>query len=137
MKGITAIRAASVFIGQEVCSAARTFFFSNSNDRGRAYEYAWINALYDALKSVRNTAVVQNSSLETNKRAWTAIDEDLQELFDLSATAAVNTILELEPRMAEKDEDQLLLEFQKEFQKDEAGTKGDVRDIVIRHDSIK
>lgn len=106
---------------------------TNSNDCGRAYEYAWINALYDALKSVRNTAVVKNSSLEANKRAWTAIDEDLQELFDLSATAAVNTILELEPRMAEKDEDQLLLEFQK----DEAGTKGDVRDIVIRRDSIK
>lgn len=31
---------------------------TNSNDRGRAYEYAWINALYTALNTVRKTTEI-------------------------------------------------------------------------------
>lgn len=106
---------------------------TNSNDQGRAYEYAWINALFASLQSKRNTQIVVNSSLEANKRAWGVMSEEMQELFEISACAAVDTILELEPRMTENDGDLLHLEFQK----DGAGTQGDVRDIVIRRNSIQ
>lgn len=106
---------------------------TNSNDRGRAYEYAWINILYRALSKIRRTRIVDNSSLEANKRAWTDMDSDMQELFEISANSAVDTILKLEPRMSEDDGDELLLEFQK----DGAGTRGDVRDIVIKRTNIK
>ena len=105
---------------------------TNSNDHGRAYEYAWINTLYDALNEVRNARIVDNSSLEANKRAWKVMSEEMRELFMVSANAAVETILELEPRMVENNDDELLLEFQQ----DVAGTQGDVRDIVIRRNSI-
>jgi hypothetical protein len=105
----------------------------NSNDQGRAYEYAWINALYDELCELRNTTVVKNSSLEANQRAWLAIHKDMQEILKVSAKAAAKTILELEPRMTENDGDVLSLEFQK----DNAGTKGDVRDIVIKRNTLK
>lgn len=56
-----------------------------------------------------------------------------KELFEISANSAVDTILKLEPRMSEDDGDELLLEFQK----DGAGTRGDVRDIVIKRTNIK
>lgn len=46
--------------------------------------------------------------------------------------APLDTILEAEPLMSENDGDELLLEFQR----DDAGTKGDVRDIVVKRDDI-
>ena len=106
---------------------------SKSNDQGRAYEFAWITALFETLDSLRNTGIVYNSSYDTNKRAWYAISKDKRELYTISANAAVNTVLELEPLMDELSEDKLLLEFQK----DESGESGDVRDIVIRRDDIE
>lgn len=106
---------------------------TKSNDKGRAYEYAWINALYEAISSIRRTKIVKNSSLDANKRAWNVMNEEIKELFELSANSAVETILELEPLIGENDEDELLLEFQK----DDAGTQGDVRDIVIKRNDIK
>lgn len=106
---------------------------TNSNDQGRAYEYVWINTLYRALKPLRNTKIVDNSSLEANYRAWEVMDEDIKELFEISANSTVDTILELEPLMSENEDDELVLEFQT----DEAGKLGDVRDIVIKRNNIQ
>lgn len=103
-----------------------------NNNQGRAYEYAWINALYNALHEIRNTRIVNNSSLDANKRAWMVMSDEMQEMFEISAKSAVDTILELEPLMSENDGDELLLEPQK----DGAGTKGDVRDIVVKRNNI-
>lgn len=106
---------------------------TKSNDQGRAYEYAWIQTLYEALAKLRKTRVVENSSLVANEKAWLLIDKDMQEIFMMSASAAIDTVLELEPRMSEIDNDELTLEFQKDGQ----GVKGDVRDIVIKRKDIK
>ena len=106
---------------------------TNSNDQGRAYEYAWMQALYRELHRNRNTTIIRNSSLEANRRAWEAMPAEMQDLLYLSAEAAVEAVLELEPRMTEHDADELVLEFQK----DGAGTKGDVRDIVIHRPEIR
>lgn len=104
---------------------------AKSNDQGRAYEYAWINILYKALHKIRNTRIVNNSSLDANKRAWMVMSKEMQELLEMSANSAVNTILELEPLMSEDDGELLL-----EFQQDGAGIGGDVRDIIIRRNNI-
>lgn len=106
---------------------------TSSNDQGRAYEYAWINTLYKALQTIRKTRIVNNSSLDANKRAWLVMSEEMQKLLKLSADSAVDTILELEPLMSENDGDELLLEFQQ----DGAGINGDVRDIVVKRDNIQ
>lgn len=106
---------------------------TSSNDQGRAYEYAWITALFETLSPIRKTGIVCNSSLDANERAWNAVSQDKRDLFTISANAAVDAVLELEPCMEEDDGDTLLLEFQK----DEAGESGDVRDIVIRRDNIE
>lgn len=105
---------------------------TSSNDQGRAYEYAWINVLNQALNKIRKTEIVSNSSLEANKRAWDAMPEKVKELLACSAEAAVDAVLELEPRMVENDNDILILEPQK----DDAGEAGDVRDIVVKRDDI-
>ena len=57
----------------------------------------------------------------------------MKETFMISAGAAIDTVLELEPRMAEVDNGELTLEFQKDGQ----GVKGDVRDIVIKRNDIE
>lgn len=106
---------------------------TTSNDQGRAYEYAWINALFGRLDPIRKTGIICNSSLDANERAWNAVTQEKRNIFTESANAAVDIILELEPRMEEDDGDTLLLKFQK----DEAGESGDVRDIVIRRDDIE
>lgn len=106
---------------------------TRSNDQGRAYEFAWINALCNALKQYRAVRIVENSSLEANQRAWNLIDAEKQELFEISADAALKTIVDLEPKLVEKTSDELLLEFQR----DKAGEKGDVRDVVVKCDSVK
>lgn len=103
-----------------------------SNNQGRAYEFAWMTTLYKTLESIRETGIVYNSSYDANERAWEAISEDKRKLYAISANAAVDAIIELEPMMEENSEDTLLLEFQK----DEFGEIGDVRDIVIRRSDI-
>lgn len=105
---------------------------ANSNNQGRAYEYAWMTTLFETLDPLRETGIVCNSSYDANERAWNAISEEKQKLYTISANAAVNTIIELEPMMEENSGDTLLLEFQK----DESGESGDVRDIVIRRDDV-
>lgn len=126
---------ASVEVDKEVIDAKEVNerkVSTKSNDQGRAYEYAWIQTLYRALAKLRKTRIVENSSLAANKRAWALMDEDMQETFMVSAGAALDTILELEPCMLEGIDDELTLEFQK----DGKGIEGDVRDIVIRRDKI-
>lgn len=105
---------------------------SASNDKGRAYEYAWINVLHDRLNQIKNVQIINNSSLHANERSWNLMSDKQKELFIKSAEAAVDTILELEPIMVEITDDVVTLEFQK----DGAGIKGDVRDIVIRRQGI-
>lgn len=101
---------------------------ASSNDQGRAYEYAWMRTLFNAIKDQRNIKadIIENSSYRANERAWNKIDDDLRSVFLISANAAIDTLLELEPILTE-NEDTLNLEFQS----DNKGVDGDVRDIVI------
>lgn len=103
-----------------------------SNDQGRAYEYAWIRILEAELEPYRDVTVVSNSSLEANKKAWDSMSLEKQETYSLSAKSAVYQLIDLEPLMTEKSEDELTLAFQS----DDAGIRGDVRDIVARRESV-
>ena len=87
---------------------------AKSNDQGRAYEYAWIKTLCKALQEMRKTRIVENSSLEANKRAWSIMDDEMKETFLVSASAAIDTVMELEPRMSEDDGEELILELQQD-----------------------
>lgn len=120
---------AEVKVDDEVINAMEVVN-RKSNDQGRAYEYAWINTLYEVLSEVRPTVIEENSSLSANFKSWKSLNDDIKDIYKTSASAAVETILELEPKLTE-GKDNLVLRFQK----DESGIKGDVRDIVVDRES--
>lgn len=100
---------------------------NNSNNQGRAYEYAWIEILNQSLKKFGTPKIIKNSSFDSNKTAWENLSAAQQAIYKISAQAAIKTIFELEPRIFETADDDLTLEFLN----DKFGIKGDVRDIVI------
>jgi len=104
---------------------------TKSNDQGRAYEYVWLKTIYNALQGKRKTIIIENSSLDANQRAWEAISPEKQKIFQISAEAALDSLLEMEPCMFEGN-DVLTLEFQK----DNRGVCGDVRDIVVKRNEL-
>ena len=106
---------------------------TNSNDYGRAYEFAWLQTLYLTLIKYRPTRIVLNSSYGADKRAWDTLDSLTKEIYRISAEAAIDTLLELEPLMLEDDGDVLRLKLMK----DEVGRGGDVRDLVITRRDIQ
>ena len=94
----------------------------SSNSQGRAYEFAWMTVLEKELSEKRKVNVIKNSSYWANKKAWDKINPSVKKTYIDSANAAVESVLELEPRLEEDDGQALTLEFQK----DEEGIKGDV-----------
>jgi len=105
---------------------------NKSNNQGRAYEFAWIEILNQALSEFGATKIIKNSGLETNRRAWQKIRYEQQEIYKISVLSTIKTVFELEPLMIELENDELTLEIQK----DGSGIKGDVRDIVIRRKNL-
>ncbi len=106
---------------------------NKSNDQGRAYEFAWMTVLERELSKKRDVSIVYNSSYEANKKAWNSISSAMQNTYIVSAEAAVEAVIELEPRLEENDGKLLTLEFLK----DESGIKGDVRDVRIKRENIE
>jgi hypothetical protein len=105
---------------------------NNSNNHGRAYEYAWIETLNQALRNFGAAKIIENSAFVNNKTAWEKMTTEQQTIYKISAQAAVKTIFELEPQIFADSNDELTLEFLS----DSFGIKGDVRDIVIRRKNL-
>lgn len=103
-----------------------------SNDNGRAYEYACVIALYEAVKQHRTIQIVQNSSLEVSKSAWDKMSKQQQELYQLSAASVTSTIFAMEPNILEVSSDTLDIYIQSDQERQEA----DVRDIILRRNDI-
>ena len=105
---------------------------SKSNNQGRAYEYIFLNVLFDEISKIREVWIEENSSFLASKKAWETLSEEEKEIYKLSALTGVNTILDLEPLILEKDNDTLNLKIQA----DDNGKKGDVRDIIIMRENV-
>lgn len=106
---------------------------NKSNDQGRAYEFACLNALNDEIKKLRPVKIETTDGYDAAKRAWNAIDNSLQVVMEESALAAVETLFELEPLIVEDGDDELVLKIQQ----DSRGEEGDVRDILIVRRNIE
>lgn len=105
---------------------------NNSNNQGRAYEYACITTLCNEIKKVRSAEIVMNSSFFAAKHAWELVDDILKTNLIKSAKAVVDVIFDLEPMIVEKDEFNVELKIQVDSQ----GEAGDVRDILITRNNV-
>ena len=105
---------------------------SKSNNQGRAYEYVFLNVLFDEISKIREVWIEKNSSFLASEKAWETLSEEEKKIYKLSALTGVNTILDLEPLIFEKNNDTLNLKIQA----DDNGKKGDVRDIIIMRENV-
>mgnify|MGYP004577174107 FL=1 len=106
---------------------------SKSNDQGRAYEFACLMELEEAIKQYRPVKVLHNSSYEAAKYHHLMLSEDDKSKFHTSAKAMISAIFDCEPMVIEDTDDVLELFIQK----DEAGKAGDVRDIIIARSTMQ
>lgn len=105
---------------------------NKSNNQGRAYEYIFLNSLFEVISKIREVSIEKNSSFMASKQAWETLSSQDKEIYKISALTGVSIILDLEPLIIEKSNDILNLKIQS----DDEGKKGDVRDIVIMRGSI-
>lgn len=49
---------------------------SKSNNQGRAYEYICLHSLYEAIRSIRDSQIIHNSSYEAAEIAWNKLSAE-------------------------------------------------------------
>lgn len=105
-----------------------------SNNQGRAYEFACLNALHKEISQIRPVKIKrEKGSYEAAEKAWNTLDNTEKERYKISALAGIREILDLEPLILEDSRDILELEIQQ----DKHGEAGDVRDILISRPNIE
>lgn len=104
-----------------------------SNNQGRAYEFAYLNILYEKILKYRTTKIIINSSYKLAKKAWGTLKKIEKDMYKVSALAGTNAILELEPLILDGGDDELELKIQT----DDKGKDGDVRDVLIIRKGIE
>lgn len=94
---------------------------------GKAFEYACVLGLYDALNGTQLVEIEESPQLLTAKGLYEAIDDKMRKSLDAASKAAVRVIQRLEPQLwfANGNEPLYL-----SIQADAAGIKGDVRDVL-------
>lgn len=103
-----------------------------SNNQGRAYEFACLNSLFEAINKIRPANIVINSSYQAAENAWDKLSCGDQTLYTLSAKSTIETIFALEPNIIENSSDILNIFIQN----DHHGEEADVRDIIIERKDI-
>ena len=106
---------------------------NKSNNQGRAYEFAYLNTLNEEISKYRVSKIEKNSSYKAAEKAWNTLEESEKDMYNVSALAGTNAILELEPLILDDGDDELELKIQT----DHKGKDGDVRDVLIIRKGIE
>ena len=96
---------------------------------GKAFEYALLLEFYQRLKVLTGVSIVKNDPYQIAKGFFDSFVEEEQDTFRITASAAINFLIDIEPRLSNgiSDKDILVLEIVS----DHAGQSGDVRDVLI------
>lgn len=95
---------------------------------GKSFEFALLNEFQEKLSTKTMVEVINNSSLEIAENCFSQLDNTEQSRYKLSASFAVNFLMDVEPRLSNGiDENDIL---QLEIMSDDKGKQGDVRDVV-------
>ncbi|MFK7749320.1 MAG: HaeIII family restriction endonuclease [Kordia sp.] len=108
---------------------------ANQTINGKAFEYALLLEFYDRLKPLTNVSILENSPHEIAKNYFEDFEESERNIFRITASAAINFLIDIEPRLSNSinKEDILVLELASDL----AGQTGDVRDVLIIRSSQK
>lgn len=95
---------------------------------GKSFEYALLVQFEEKLRNKTNVEIVENSALNIAKDCFYAVTDTEQSEYLLSASFAVNFLMDIEPRLSnDVGEDDVL---QLEILTDHEGKSGDVRDVL-------
>ena len=96
---------------------------------GKAFEYALLFEFYERLKTITSVSITENEPFNNAKGCFDSFVEQEQDTFRITASAAINFLIDIEPRLSNgiSNEDTLVLEIVS----DQAGIAGDVRDVLI------
>lgn len=96
---------------------------------GKAFEYALLLEFYERLNKITSVSITENEPYHNAKGCFDSFVENEQDTFRITASAAINFLIDIEPRLSNgiSREDVLVLEIVS----DQAGQTGDVRDVLI------
>ena len=104
----------------EICLGTQT-------QKGKAFEYACLQSLYNTLNENQEVLIEENSALNVAKKYFNNLDLRTCIKMNKGANAAVSIILQVEPQLQNPfDNKPLILSIQE----DSKGITGDVRDIL-------
>lgn len=102
---------------------------------GKAFEYSLLLEFYERLKTVTNVSINNNEPFKIAKNCYDTFEQREQGTFRISASAAINFLLDIEPRLSNGLNSNDILQL--EIVGDHAGQTGDVRDILVIRSSQK
>lgn len=102
---------------------------ANQTINGKAFEYALLLEFYERLNVLTKVSITENEPYQNAKASFESFTEEEQDTFRLTASASINFLIDIEPRLSNgiSAEDILVLEIVS----DQAGQTGDVRDVLI------
>lgn len=95
---------------------------------GKAFEYAILKEFKEKLNKITNVEVIENEALVTAKNCFNEFDQQGQGRYLLTASFAVNFLMDIEPRLSNDIDKSDILQL--EILTDCQGQLGDVRDIL-------
>ncbi|MEB6549697.1 HaeIII family restriction endonuclease [Heyndrickxia sporothermodurans] len=100
---------------------------SIQSQHGKAFEYACLQSLNQALRNTQNVVIEQNSALQIAQERFQNADTNMQNRMNLGANAATRVILQLEPQLTTPQGN---VPLYLAIQEDARGMAGDVRDVL-------
>lgn len=96
---------------------------------GKTFEYALLLEFYQRLKILTSVSITENEPYKTAKGFFDSFAEKDQDIFRITASAAINFLIDIEPRLSNgiNKDDVLVLEIVSDL----AGQTGDVRDVLV------
>mgnify|MGYP000368127279 CR=1 FL=1 len=102
---------------------------SKQNKNGKAFEYALAITYYNYILEHTNVDLIRNKAYANAKSNFDLIEIGDQEKMLAAASVSLGFILDIEPRLLHSMNTKDLLQI--ELASDQAGQKGDVRDVIF------
>ena len=73
---------------------------ANQTINGKAFEYALLIEFYERLNKITSVSITKNDPYKTAKGFFDSFEETEQDTFRITASASINFILDIEPRLS-------------------------------------